>query len=73
MQRAHSHRWTHSEELLALILERLDALYNLTEYVNTKPDRRSSKLPKPLRYPRPGPKPKPRYSTPDEVRAFFAR
>lgn len=73
MQRAHSRRWTHSEELLALILERLDALYNLTEYVNTKAERRSSKLPKPLRYPRPGPKPKPKYSSPAEVRAFFAR
>jgi hypothetical protein len=73
MVRAHRRRWTHSEELLALILERLDALYNLTEFVNMKESKRPSKLPKPLRYPRPGPKPKPRYSTPAEVRAFFAR
>lgn len=73
MQRAHAHRWTHADELLALILERLDALYNLTEHVNTKPERRSSRLPKPIRYPRPGPKPKRRYSSPAEVRAFFAR
>lgn len=73
MIRAHSRRWTHSDELLALILERLDALYSLTEFVNTKESSRPRRLPPPLRYPRPGPKPKPKYSTPAEVRAFFAR
>lgn len=71
--RAHRFRWTHSDEILALILERLDALYNLTEFVYTDKQRRPSRLPKPLRYPRPTPRPKPRYSTPDEVRRFFAR
>lgn len=70
--RAHSRRWTHADELLALILERLDALYNLTEIVNMEKSKRPSRLPKPIRYQRPGPKPKPRYSTPAEVRAFFA-
>lgn len=71
---AHRRRWTHADELLALILERLDALYNLTEHVNTKQSARRSRLPKAYRYPRPKPpRAKVRYSTPDEVRAFFKR
>jgi hypothetical protein len=72
--RAHRNRWTHSDELLALILERLDALYSLTEVVNMKPKSRPSRMPKPYRYPRPAlRRKKPKYSTPEQVRAFFAR
>ena len=73
MQRAHAHRWTHSDELLALILERLDALFTLTQFINTKESARPRKIPAPYRYSRPGPKPKTKYSSPAEVRAFFAR
>jgi hypothetical protein len=73
MIRAHRLRWTHSDELLALILEQLDALYKLTEHVNTDPKKRPARMPRAFRYTRPMPPPKPRYSTPDEVRRFFAR
>lgn len=70
LDRARFTKWTHSDEILALILERLDALYNLTEFVWSDPKKRPTRMPKPFRYRRPAaPKPKP--STLSEIRRFF--
>lgn len=69
--RAHRQRWTHSDELLALVLEKLDELVITFGLANTAKKDRPARPPKPYRYPRPTlPKPIKR-STPAEVLAFF--
>lgn len=73
MERAHRRRWMHSDEILALILERLDALHNLTAHVWTDPKQRPSRMPKPFRYRRPVAPPRPKPSTLDEMKRFFGR
>lgn len=74
LTRAHRTRWTHGDELLALILEQLDRIANVTEYVHADPKTRPGKVPKPFRYPRPNrPAPDRRPSTIAEIRRFFKR
>lgn len=70
---AHRERWTHTDELLALTLEKLDELVILTARIHTDPKKASAKPPRPFRYPRPIAPPKPRRATLDEIRAFFKR
>ena len=66
---AAEHRWTHNEELLALVLEKLDELVLMTAKVWGA----KQKLPKPYRYPRPHAPQRQRPATLGEIRAFFAR
>lgn len=66
---AHRVRWTHADELLALILEKLDHLYGFTVQAWAKDPPRQRP---PFRYPRPAIF-KPRRATLDEIRAFFRR
>ena len=73
LARAAGHRWTHTEELLALILEHLDALLIVTQWAWGDPKKLSRRPPKPYRYTRPierGPQAH-RRSTVDEIRRFF--
>lgn len=73
LARAHGNRWTHSDELLALVVEKLDELSIL--FVQAWSDAKSKPKPRrPFRYPRPHARQltKPR-ATLDDVRAFFRR
>lgn len=45
-------RWGHTEELLAMILEAISGLHNSFIKANSDP-KKSVRLPKPYRYPRP--------------------
>lgn len=72
LTQAHRFRWTHTDELLALILERLDNLATLTHIVNMKPEDRPRRIPAPYRYPRPA-TPRRRPSSLDEIRRFFGK
>lgn len=68
---AHRDRWTHTDELLALLLEKLDQLYGFTVQAWAKNPPRHRP---PFRYPRPARlAPKPRRSTIEEIRAFFRK
>jgi hypothetical protein len=74
LEHAYRFRWTHNEELLACILEKLDALIITTQMAWSE----KGKGPRnrtPYRYPRPNPpkKKKRRPSTVEEIRRFFAR
>lgn len=69
---AHQQRWTHADELLALILTKLDELTILTARAWGDPKKMPRKVPRPFIYPRPN-QPKKRRSTLAEIRAFFAR
>lgn len=73
LARAHATRWTHTDELLALLLETVDDLRRITILANTDPKKRPSKQPTPYRYPRPtsSTPAKRRPATPDEIRRFF--
>jgi len=68
LARAHRRRWTHTDELLALILEKIDELLITTARLWSKPD--GSRPRKPYRYPRPHAERR-RGSTPAEIRRFF--
>jgi len=70
---AHRTRWTHADELLALVLEKLDELTILTARAHSDPKKIPKKAPKPFRYPRPVKPAAPRPATISEIRAFFAR
>lgn len=70
LARAHRLRWTHSDELLALILEKLDELHLTTVRVFSDP-KKSGRMPKPYRYPRPHLRPRRKGSAPAEIRRFF--
>lgn len=70
---AHRERWTHADELLALILEKLDELVIVTARVWSDPKKTPAKMPTPFRYPRPVTPPAPRRASLDEIRAFFRR
>jgi len=70
---AHRERWTHTDELLALTLEKLDELVILTGRAWSDPKKISSRPPKAFRYPRPIAPPKPRRASLDEIRSFFKR
>lgn len=71
--RAHRLRWTHSDELLALLVEKLDELVILTARVFSDPKKLGgARAPKPYRYPRPHVRTRRRKgSTPEEIRRFF--
>lgn len=74
LARAHRTRWTHSDELLALILERLDALFIYTVRAWSDPKKVPHQAPTPYRYPRPNtPKRRRRMSTPGEIMRFLKR
>jgi hypothetical protein len=49
---AHRHRWTHTDELLALLLEALHALIGITVKAHADPKKPSPRV-EPFRYPRP--------------------
>ena len=70
---AHRKRWIHADELLALVLEKLDELVILTVRVNSDPKRLPKKAPKPYRYPRPVKPTRAPPATLDEIRTFFRR
>lgn len=72
-QRTKAQAWSHSEEILALILERIEHLDNLTAWIWTDPKSRPSRFPKSFRYPRPFPPPKRQPSTIDEIKRFFGK
>lgn len=69
---AHRHRWTHTDELLALILTKLDELTIVTARAWGDPKKMPRTAPRPFTYPRPN-QPKKRRSSLAEIRAFFAR
>ena len=72
LTRAHAQRWTHADELSALILEKLDELVILTARAWSDPKKIPRKAPRPYRYPRPhGQTKKRKGSTPEEIRRFF--
>lgn len=73
LERAHRFRWTHSDEMLARILEKLDALLIFTQLAWGDPKKRPARVPQPHHYPRPAPPKKQRPSTLDEIRRFFSR
>jgi len=64
-RRAH---WTHADELLAILVQKLDELTNLFERANFK----DAKIRRPFRYPRPSEQnTKRKGSTPEQIRKFF--
>ena len=68
---AHRDRWTHTDELLALLVEKVDELTILTAQIWSDP-KKSPKPPKPYRYPRPAAiTKKPKKATHEEILAFF--
>lgn len=72
LARAHGSRWTHTEELLALTVEKLDELSIL--FVAAWSSDRQRKPRAPFRYPRPNARQLKRTrATLDDVRAFFRR
>lgn len=71
LSRAHRRRWTHGDELLALILEKLDQLLIVTVRAYSDPKKLSGPTPTPFRYPRPAAPPRRQGSTPTEIRRFF--
>lgn len=72
LSRAHAHRWTHNEELLALVVEKVDELCIITATAWGDPKKRPARMPTPFRYPRPGKKKRLRRSSLEEIRRFFA-
>jgi len=71
LSRAHRHRWTHADELLALILQKLDELVIITGRAYSDPKKVPARAPKPYRYPRPVEAKKTRGASPAEIRRFF--
>ena len=69
LETAHRERWTHADELLALLLEKLDQLVNTVEVAWMK-DAKQRML---MRYPRPVDRRKKRRKTSpaEEIRRFF--
>lgn len=75
LSRAHRLRWTHVEELLALILEQLVDVTYYTAATSAAFTKDGTPPPLPrrrFRYPRPN-APKPKASSFDEIRRFFRR
>lgn len=71
---AHQHRWTHTDELLALLLQKLDQLYLFTVRAWADPKKLPHNMPPPFEYRRPHAVAEPeRPATVEEIRAFFAR
>lgn len=72
LSRAHRAKWTHSDELLALILQKIDELVITTGRAWSDPKKIPRRAPRPYRYPRPTEKNRKRKgSTPEEIRRFF--
>lgn len=70
LTRAHELRWTHADELLALVVEKLDELLIATVKLWSKPT--GGRTPRPYRYPRPALRRQSRKgSTPEQIRRFF--
>lgn len=70
LSRAHRRRWTHSDELLALLLEKLDELTIM--FAAAWGDPKKTKARKPFHYPRPNASTqRKKASTPEEIRRFF--
>jgi len=77
LARARGNRWTHTEELLALVLEAVDRLRIDMLMQWSDPKSRPARAPRPYRYPRPahvrGSDDGQRKATREEIAAFFGK